>query len=72
MSVSLLRLKSGEIAITYMFKNSHEDVSQPSDPPDSSVLFRVSRDEGKTFSEPVTITPRKSFLGDGTDDHWCS
>lgn len=61
MSVSLLRLKSGEIAMTYMFKNSHEDVSRPADAPDSSVLFRVSRDEGKTFSEPVTITPRKSF-----------
>jgi sialidase-1 len=61
MSVSLLRLKSGELAMTYMFKNSHEDVSRPGDPTDCSVLFRVSRDEGKTFSEPVTITPRQSF-----------
>ena len=61
MSVSLLRLQSGEIAMTYMFKNSHEDSSRPGDAPDSSILFRVSRDEGKTFSEPITITPRKSF-----------
>jgi len=47
--------------LTYMFKNSHEDPKGPHEPPDSSVLFRVSRDEGKTFSDPVTITPRRSF-----------
>lgn len=52
MSVSLLRLQSGELALTYMFKNSHEDCS---------VLYRLSRDEGKTFSEPIEITPHKSF-----------
>ena len=52
MSVSLLRLQSGEIALTYMFKDSQEDCS---------VLFRLSVDEGQTFSEPVKITPRKSF-----------
>jgi predicted neuraminidase len=52
MSVSLLRLRSGEVALAYMFKNSDEDCS---------VLFRLSRDEGRTFSEPVKITPRKSF-----------
>jgi sialidase-1 len=52
MSVSLLRLQSGELALTYMFKDSHEDCS---------VLYRRSRDEGKTFSEPVKMTPRKSF-----------
>lgn len=60
MSVSLLRLQSGELAMTYMFKNSHEDRSNP-EPVDCSVLFRTSRDEGKTFSEPVVINPRKSF-----------
>ncbi len=61
MSVSLLRLRSGEIALTYMFKNSHEDPSGPPEPADCSVLFRVSSDEGKTFSEPVAITSRRSF-----------
>ena len=62
MSVSLLRLASGELAMTYMFKNSQERVGEP-DPlgPDCSVLFRTSRDEGKTFSAPVTITPQRSF-----------
>ncbi|MFN0171383.1 MAG: sialidase family protein [Bryobacteraceae bacterium] len=62
MSVSLLRLASGELAMTYMFKNSHERLGEP-DPqgPDCSVLFRISRDEGKTFSSPVTITPQRSF-----------
>ena len=38
--------------MAYMFKNSHEDCS---------VMYRVSRDEGKTFAEPITITPQKSF-----------
>ncbi len=52
MSVSLLRLESGELALAYMFKDSHEDCS---------VLFRLSRDEGRSFSEPVKITPQKSF-----------
>ena len=52
MSVSLLRLQSGELVLAYMFKDSHEDCS---------VLFRLSRDEGRTFSDPVKITPRKSF-----------
>jgi sialidase-1 len=61
MSVSLLRLQSGELAMTYMFKNSHEDPSKPIEPADCSVLFRVSRDEGKTFGPPITITPRQSF-----------
>src|SRR3569833_3758133 len=52
MSVSLLRLQSGEVALAYMFKDSHEDCY---------ILYRLSQDEGKTFSEPVKITPRKSF-----------
>ena len=61
MSVSLLRLQSGELAMTYMFKNSHENRDQPFVPPDCSVLFCISQDEGKTFGPPVTITPRQSF-----------
>jgi sialidase-1 len=52
MSVSLLRLDNGELALVYMFKESHEDCS---------VLLRRSRDEGRTFGDPVSITPRKSF-----------
>ena len=52
MSVSLLRLQSGELALAYMFKDSHEDCS---------VMYRLSRDEGKTFAEPKKITPQKSF-----------
>ncbi len=52
MSVSLLRLQSGELALAYMFKDSHEDCS---------ILYRLSQDEGKTFSEPVKVTSRRSF-----------
>ena len=52
MSVSLLRLQSGELALTYMFKNSHEDCS---------VLYRLSKDKGKRFSEPIEITPTRAF-----------
>lgn len=52
MSPSLLRLAGGDLALAYMFKQSHEDCS---------IRYRVSRDDGKTFSEPLTISPRKSF-----------
>jgi|SRR5581483_4557286 len=52
MSVSLLRLRSGELAMAYMFKNSHADCS---------VLYRISTDDGQSFSDPVQITRRKSF-----------
>jgi len=44
MSVSLLRLKSGEIALFYLRKNSLEDCRP---------VMRLSRDEAKTWSEPV-------------------
>lgn len=44
MSVSLLRLDSGEIALFYLRKNSLSDCRP---------LMRLSRDEGKTWSEPV-------------------
>lgn len=52
MSVSLIRLKSGEIAMAYMFKESDEDCA---------ILFRTSRDEARTFRDPVKITARRSF-----------
>ena len=44
MSVSLLRLKSGEIALFYLLKNSTKDCRP---------LMRRSFDEGKTWSEPT-------------------
>jgi Neuraminidase (sialidase) len=44
MSVSLLRLTTGEIALFYLRKNSLTDCRP---------LLRLSRDEGQTWSEPV-------------------
>jgi sialidase-1 len=44
MSVSLLRLHSGEIALFYLRKNSHLDCRP---------VLRTSTDEGKTWSEPT-------------------
>ncbi len=44
MSVSLLRLKTGEIALFYLRKNSLTDCRP---------LMRISTDEAKTWSEPV-------------------
>lgn len=44
MSVSLLRLQGGEIALFYLRKNSLTDCRP---------LMRVSRDEGKSWSDPV-------------------
>ena len=44
MSVSLLRLKSGEIALFYLRKNSLQDCRP---------VMRLSRDEAKTWSDPV-------------------
>lgn len=46
MSVSLLRLPNDEIALFYMRKNSLEDCRP---------VMRVSRDEARTWSEPVEI-----------------
>jgi Neuraminidase (sialidase) len=48
MSVSLLRLQNGSIALFYMVKNSLEDCRP---------VMRVSRDEAKTWSDPVGIIP---------------
>lgn len=44
MSVSLLRLQSGEIALFYLLKNSLTDCRP---------MMRLSRDEAKTWSDPV-------------------
>lgn len=44
MSVSLLRLKSGEIALFYLRKNSLRDCGP---------VLRLSRDEAKTWSDPI-------------------
>ncbi len=48
MSVSLLRLANGEIALFYLRKNSVED-----DRP----VMRLSTDEAQTWSDPVEIIP---------------
>jgi len=62
MSVSLLRLQSGDIALAYMFKNSAERGPESlRSAPDCRLLFRVSRDEAQTFSDPIEITPTRSF-----------
>jgi Neuraminidase (sialidase) len=44
MSVSLLRLKSGPIALFYLRKNSLQDCRP---------VMRISRDEARTWSEPI-------------------
>jgi sialidase-1 len=44
MSVSLLRLKTGEIGLFYLRKNSMQDCRP---------ILRLSRDEAKTWSEPI-------------------
>lgn len=44
MSVSTLRLKDGSLALFYLRKNSEEDCRP---------VMRVSKDEGKTWGEPV-------------------
>ena len=67
MSVSLLRLKSGEIALVYLLKNSTSDCRP---------VLRRSFDEGMTWSEPtMCITDKAGYyvlnndrviqLGDG-------
>ncbi|HLO82318.1 MAG TPA: sialidase family protein [Chitinophagaceae bacterium] len=53
MSVSLLRLQNGNIALFYLKKNSTSDCIP---------LMRISTDEAKTWSEPVPcITDRKGY-----------
>ena len=54
MSVSLLRLQSGEIALFYLRKNSTEDCRP---------VLRRSFDEGKTWGEPtVCITDEVAYF----------
>jgi len=54
MSVSLLRLNDGTIALFYARKNSNEDCMP---------LMRLSKDEAKTWSAPVScITDRKGYF----------
>ena len=48
MSVSLLRLNTGELALFYLRKNSMEDCRP---------WLRISRDEAKTWSEPIECIP---------------
>ena len=48
MSVSLLRLKDGRIALFYLRKNSTSDCRP---------VMRISRDEAKSWSDPVEIIP---------------
>ena len=48
MSVSLLRLKSGEIALFYLRKNSQSDCRPH---------LRISTDEGTSWSDPVPCIP---------------
>ena len=52
MSVSLLRLQSGEIALFYLRKHSLTDCRP---------LMRVSRDEGQTWSEPVVCINKVGY-----------
>lgn len=54
MSVSLLRLKSGEIALFYLRKNSTSDCIP---------MMRISTDEAKTWSDPITcIMDKKGYF----------
>ncbi|MEX2511857.1 MAG: sialidase family protein [Cyclobacteriaceae bacterium] len=54
MSVSLLRLQNGNIALFYARKNSIHDCIP---------LMRISKDEGETWSDPMPcITDRKGYF----------
>jgi hypothetical protein len=52
MSVSLLRLASGDLAIFYLIKNSSRDCR---------LFMRTSRDEAKSWSEPICATPEPGY-----------
>jgi len=58
MSPSLLRLKSGRLAMIYMLKNSEADCR---------VLYVTSSDEGKTWSQPHSVTPSVRYWGINND-----
>ena len=54
MSVSLLRLQNGDIALFYLKKNSTSDCIP---------LLRLSKDEAQTWSEPIPcITDKKGYF----------
>lgn len=52
MSVSLLRLRTGEIGLFYLRKNSPEDCR---------AYLRRSKDEAKTWGEPTLCTPPEGY-----------
>jgi len=52
MSVSLLRLQSGDIALFYLVKNSLEDCRP---------VMRISQDEATTWSDPVEVIPEEDL-----------
>ena len=52
MSVSFLRLRSGGILFFFLQKNSGSDLK---------VLMRRSRDQGRTWSEPMIVTPGPGY-----------
>jgi Neuraminidase (sialidase) len=53
MSVSLLRLKSGQIALLYLRKNSLEDCR---------AYLRISKDEGQSWGEPQLCIPDQGYF----------
>lgn len=53
MSVSMLRLKDGRIALFYVRKNSISDCRP---------YLRYSSDEGKTWSEPILCVPDQGYF----------
>ena len=53
MSVSLLRLQSGEIALFYLRKDSTQECH---------LYMRVSTDEAQTWSEPTPCIPREGYF----------
>ncbi len=54
MSVSLLRLQNGKIALFYLRKNSTEDCIP---------MMRISNDEAKTWSDPIAcITDKQGYF----------
>jgi len=52
MSVSLLRLKTGEIAMFYLVRHAWDDLR---------MFMRKSTDEAKTWGEPVLCTPPQAY-----------
>jgi len=52
MSVSLLRLQSGDIGLVYLRKNSERDLK---------AFLRISQDEGKTWSEARAISTEEGY-----------